>query len=574
MKRLRYIIIGVFLAVAAGCTKDFLKINTDPNNPQKATLPLLLTASEEGLTYMLGFSNSSSRGAVGLTEVLAVYVHQVTVREDQDQYGAMGDDFNINGAWNQFYTAQKQNNDLLGCMENLNVLIRQADSTGNHRYSGIGRILKAYGMSMMVDAFADVPYSQANQYALSGIGYPIFDKGATIYPQLFTMLDQGIALLSASGGNSTVPGADDVLFGGDTVKWRKAGNSIKLKMLNQVRLVQNVSAATTSLTSAASNLIGSWTESIKVNYTSLQSPDDRNPGYNDYYATQKSHYMSPWFYSILKGYNPNILTGVQDPRIPYYFYNQNDATDAAQNTTEYRDGAFISIYFGSQGPNRDKSQDNSMTVFGIYPVGGKYDDGSATPVNNNSASGAAPLRLLTYADVLYIQAELMLTGNIPGDPRATLLAAIQESFHQVDLVASGANKGQSIPILVGSTTMTNYVNAVMAQYDARSTTGKLEMVLTQKWISSFGFSCDLYTDYRRTGYPVMFDPNNPAMAPGGFVQPPINGDPTRPGAQPAVKVALSRGYPLSLPWPINELNVNKNAPAQKNPAAYPVFWKP
>jgi hypothetical protein len=29
----------------------------------------------------------------------------------------------------------------------------------------------------------------------------------------------------------------------------------------------------------------------------------------------------------------------------------------------------------------------------------------------------------------------------------------------------------------------------------------------------------------------VFDPSNPAMAPGGRVQPPINGDPVNPGNQ-------------------------------------------
>jgi hypothetical protein len=97
--------------------------------------------------------------------------------------------------------------------------------------------------------------------------------------------------------------------------------------------------------------------------------------------------------------------------------------------------------------------------------------------------------------------------------------------------------------------------------------------MTQKWLSSVGCAVDQYTDYRRTGYPLLFDPNNPAMAPGGFVQPPVNGDPINP-PQEAVPVQLSIAYPLSLPWYTNELETNPNAPAQKTVSTYKVFWMP
>jgi hypothetical protein len=571
MKRLSYIFLGM-LALTVGCTKGFLDINTDPNNPVKASLNLLLPSSEQGLSYVMGFTNDA-RGARGLTEVLSVYMHQVTVREDQDQYGASGSEFNINNAWSNFYSAQKAQttSDYLGVLENVSVLIREARASNNRIYLGIGRILKAYGVSQFVDAFADVPYSEANQFASSNLRYPKFDKGADIYPQLLAQLDSAILDLTATGGNTLKPGADDLFYGGDPAQWIKAANSIKLKLYNQIRLTTNVSAQVTALV-AGGKLFSKTADGFMLKYGPSVSPDDRNPGFSEYYATQKSHYMSPWFYEILKGYNKRLFTGIVDPRIPYYFFNQNKADAAPQNPSEYRDNGFISILFGSVGPHRDHAQDNSMTVFGMYPVGGRYDDGKALVVNANSGTGAAPLRLLTYADVLYIKAELMNAGVLAGDARATLQSAVLESFKQVDFVVNLAKGNQSVPALVGTQDVA-YTNKILAFYDATTLAAdKLEVIVTQKWIQSFGFSGDQYSDYRRTGYPILFDPNNPAQAPGGFFQPPINGDPINPGAQAPVKVVLSRKYPLSLPWPTNELNVNPNAPPQKQPDVTPVFW--
>ena len=99
--------------------------------------------------------------------------------------------------------------------------------------------------------------------------------------------------------------------------------------------------------------------------------------------------------------------------------------------------------------------------------------------------------------------------------------------------------------------------------------------MTEKWISSFGSAVDQYTDIRRTGYPVLFNPNDPVMAPGGFVQPPLNGNPQIAGPQAKVLVQLQRPYPNSLPWYQAELETNSNAPAQKDLVnSFKVFWMP
>src|SRR5690606_15860741 len=306
--------------------------------------------------------------------------------------------------------------------------------------------------------------------------------------------------------------------------------------------------------------------------------DDRNPGFATYFASQRSNHVSPWFYEILKGYNQRIFTGIEDPRIPYYIYNQITPTQATRegNQTEYRDGAFVSIYFGSVGPDRDRSQQNTISMLGIYPVGGKYDDGSATIASSSSGTGAAPYRMITYADRLYLEAELINAGVVTGDAGAVLEEAINESFRQIDyVVANFVSPAQTVPAIFNTPEMDDYVSAVMDEYNAASNEKKLEIIMTQKWISSVGSAVDQYTDIRRTGYPVVFNPLDATMAPGGRVQPPINGDPVNPGAQKSVPVQSSRSFPLTLPWFQGELETNPNSPPQKTDlTSYKVFWIP
>ena len=192
-------------------------------------------------------------------------------------------------------------------------------------------------------------------------------------------------------------------------------------------------------------------------------------------------------------------------------------------------------------------------------------------MNAASASGAAPVRLITYADRLFLEAELIQSNVITGDPRAKLQAAITEAMKQVDAVVTKTGT-TGVPVLAGSANATAYITAIMSYYDANPSKA-LQIIMTQKWISSYGSAVDAYTDYRRTGFPVIWDPNSPIMAPGGFVQPPIHGNPVV-DPQPAVKVSANRAFPLSLPWPSGELTSNKNAPPQKTPSTYKVFWQP
>ncbi|MBN2520937.1 MAG: SusD/RagB family nutrient-binding outer membrane lipoprotein, partial [Bacteroidales bacterium] len=300
-------------------------------------------------------------------------------------------------------------------------------------------------------------------------------------------------------------------------------------------------------------------------YGTKTNPDDRHPGYQEYEVGQKGNYISPWFYEILMGYNPARFTGIVDPRIPYYIYNQLLPGDDTRegNPWEYRDGGFISIVFGSIGTNRDHSTDQSMTVLGLYPVGGRYDDGGAIAVKGTSATGDAPFRFITYADRLYIEAELMQAGVITGDARAKLEEAMYASFDLVDWVVNSTSTAQAVPALLGSGSDTTYIDAVLAEYDAEDAEGQMEIIMTEKWISSFGNSVDQYTDYRRTGYPVLFDPNNSTQAPNREIITPEG---------VIVPVRLNNPFQLSLPWSDDDLNINPNAPAQKKPGEYRVFW--
>jgi hypothetical protein len=281
----------------------------------------------------------------------------------------------------------------------------------------------------------------------------------------------------------------------------------------------------------------------------------------------------------MKGRNPNILTGSIDPRIPYYIYNQKSAPGGSnptpENCTEFRDGGFITICFGSNGNCRDGSNSNTYSLLGLYPAGGRYDDGAAIAINTitpiKAGTGALPHQMITYADRLYLEAELINAGVYTGDQRAVFSKALDESFAQMDYIItnyikpSSAGTPQTVPAIAGLAATTAYKTSVLTYFDAGNTARKLELIMTEKWINRIENPVDSYTDYRRTKYPVLFSPQPAGTATSvSDYSTPVKVTP----------VQCDRQYPWSLPFNTNEIALNANAPPQKVPENYKVFWQP
>jgi hypothetical protein len=540
MKRIKYIIsfgLIVLMAIFSGC-ESFLDINDDPNNPTNVPLHQLLPTVQVDMAGVVG---TSVGGLSGYTSAL---VHQMFQRGNTHQdYNLMGTDFEVLTPWNIIYYRALTD-------------IRQIISIGtadegneDWHYIGIAQIQKAYLFSVLVDIWGDVPFTEANLGAKNRA--PRFDSGASIYPQVFALLDEGIANLEKQSNRS--PGKDDIIYNGNLTKWKKFARTLKLKMYNQARLVQNVSANLNSLLSNPDLLINSQDEDFEFPYGTGVSPSTRNPGYAQEYAPGGAYYyINPFFYEMMRGQNTffpvegNIYQGVQDPRVPYYFYNQLAPGQAAENPPAYKNGEFVSIYMFSFNidPNEGFDQSSSQTIAGLYPLGGRYDNGAGGIANFNGA-GDTPQRILTYFARLFIQAELALTGVTNQNARDLFKAAMEASFAKVNQVANKAGAP-----LINNAARDNYIDAVLARYDQASAEGKLQHIMTQKWIASYGYGIDSYNDYRRTGYPLLHDGNTDNLN----------------------VTQRTRAYPRSYPWKTSDLEINPNSPNQKSISTFKVFW--
>jgi hypothetical protein len=258
----------------------------------------------------------------------------------------------------------------------------------------------------------------------------------------------------------------------------------------------------------------------------------------------------------------NPFAGIKDPRVPYYFYNQLHG-NSSENAHEYRNGDFMSILFASNGTNSAAANDRSNTKIGIYPCGGKYDDGKGGAVSLATGNGVAPHKMVTYYALKFMLAELALVGETNDDAKTLLQEAIVAAFAHVNSVVA---KQTGIPAITAAN-RDAYIKSVLEKYDAANADGKLRILMTQKWIANFMNPIDAYTDYRRTGYPLLFDPSK-TQDPGNGVNPTVADK--SPARIPLQNIA---SYPRSLYYPTNsETELNPNMQQKTNLSSPFIFW--
>lgn len=247
----------------------------------------------------------------------------------------------------------------------------EARNPDNKAQLGMIGILEVYTYSFLVELFGDIPYSQAlNPENI----HPVYDDAKTVYFSLADKLDQSLALLS-QGGESM--GVADLVYVGDTSKWRKFGNSLKLKMALMLAKADEAKAKTMAQ-AASSQVFQSNDDGYVLHY--MNSVPNTNPFYSgQVYSNRRDFAGVNHFIDTMKSWN--------DPRLPYYF-------DSVKNNSAQRHPDCISKF--GYDTSRYKG-----AVYGV--VVGK--DLISQPYDIPLAKPEAPGILLDYPEIQFYLAE-------------------------------------------------------------------------------------------------------------------------------------------------------------------------
>lgn len=508
-----------------------LELQVDPNNlsPEAANTDFLLNSIEWGLNE---FFFEVADYTMEVTRLAAMEPRSGT-------YETAYQPQDFDDMWEQAY---------VGILSDAKTLIGLAEEKSLFVHAGIARTIEAYTLVTLVDFFGDVPMSTA----LDGENFtPQVDAGASVFAAAETLLDQAI---TDFGKESLGTPANDLFYGGDTDKWIALANSLKLKLALTTRLVDGSAASKIDALITADQMIkeaaGDWEFPFSTNTTTV--PDSRHPYFSDNYGGA-ADYMSNYFMDLLLRDKSDA-----DPRTRYYFYRQtlDISTDVNElpcivetKPTHYGETTVFCNagegYWGRDNGDQDGiPPDNQLrTVFGLYPVGGKFDadDGKlATFADGLQGAGIHPLMQSSW--VKFMLAESALVLGTAGDPAILLQEAVQEALDKV--INFGPNV---VDADLGATEadLTDYVTEVLDRYAAATTDDeRLNIIIKEYYISLFGNGIEAYNAYRRTGKPAAIQPHLSGQ-PGSFIR--------------------------SFAYPSNSINRNANIDTKGTVGAQ-VFW--
>ncbi len=505
MKKIIKYIAVVFVAgvVFNSCETTELDLTQNPNalTPSQANPDFYLNAAQERFTRVVE--------ALGETGAEVTRVENMGTRDYQNAYSPAGFDL----TWERAYQETIKN------IRDMNVL---AEEAGLNYHIGMGQFMEAYTISLLVDYFGDVPYSEAIQAPT--ILNPNVDSGADIYASAIVLLDRAIANFNAS--SSALP-QNDFFYDGEASNWIKACNTLKLRLY----LNTGNTAAFNSIISGG-NFIQENEEDLEFTWGSNQvQPDTRHPNYGQNYTDQGGgDYQSIWLM--------NLMDTSDDPRIRFFFYRQNERTPGAPGVApneetlacslttppaQYVAGgyAYCSLPNGYWGRNHGNDEgippDGLLrTAPGVYPVAGKYDDSSFSEISLGAGGGGAGITpMLLASTVDFWRAELLMATN-PAAAKPFILSGISKSIAKVQSFGA-LDPGADLSVGPTAADNTSFVLNIGTAFDEAEGTDKWNVMAEQFFVALKGNGHDSYNFYRRTGYPDNIEPNL-EPDPGAFIR--------------------------------------------------------
>lgn len=346
-----------------------------------------------------------------------------------------------NGFWNTSYKWLKQ----------IKEMNEAAKKEGNNNYLAISKVLNAWIMANLTDAYGDVPMTEALRLE-DNILRPKYDKQKDIYTFLINDLKEANSLFDTTKTLSE----NDLFFQANSstagmVKWKKFCNSLSLRLLTRI-LKKN---GEVNVYERINQIV-----SDPVTYPIFQNNADG--------ATLDISGVAPLL--------PPIAW-------PQDFTTARAASDFFVETLKSNNDPRLSLFFSKAKLLKDNTDIGYKGAPSGYAFGTTFD---YQPSNLNQNLAKAPLKILImpYAELQFILSELAFRGIISGSA---------QTYYENGVKATIEQWGAVVPA--------NYFANPKVAYD-----GTLERIMLQKYVGLFFVDHQQWYEKRRTGFPVL--PNN------------------------------------------------------------------
>jgi hypothetical protein len=464
----KYIAVLAFFLTAVtitSCTKDFEEINTDPEasahiQPSFVFTKALYDGAKNNLNLLLG----TMQYTTSYNDVAGFGSKYVSSQSQQSE-----------GVFSAVY--YQEINELELVINTVSPNPEQVNLLAS------ARIWKAYCYSRITDLYGDVPYSEAVKGYTNANYTPVYDAQKDIYLNILKELEEAATSLNATGATF---GAADLIYGGNTGKWKKFAYSLMLRLGMRMTKVDPALAETWVKKAIAGGVITDDTDIAKITYLNAGQDINKNPIalklYNDDYIkadgnsnTEGGKYQEPFI---------TYLKNNKDPRLGIlsvvYVNGAADTSAAVQKgmpaTLSAKPSNFVTY-----------SEPNQKTVLLL--------------------SGAK--LLFTTAETNFLLSEASIRGWYTGDASVLYESGIRSAMKQWAIIAPGDGAITDLQI---NTYIKYHKLDATGNFDA-----KMARIYTEFWLAVFPDAQEAFASYRRTGYPALVPVVYPGNATGGKI---------------------------------------------------------
>ena len=459
MKKMKKILILLVIVVAFGsCDEGFEELNVNPTKPTQ------LDPSTK-LTYIQLYTGGSNYVAYLFWNM--IHLMPNVQHLNNTHYGPIFNYKEGHTHWlfeEQYKTTVKNVVDLEAQLEVSEAPTAAADLA-------IARIQRVLIFSRLTDAYGDIPYSEAGKGFLEGIRFPKYDKQSDIFADMLAVLESSAATLSSGGENSY--GSADLLYGGDNAKWVKFANSLMLRLAMRMVNVDNAGAQ-----SWATKAINGGVMESNADIAFTQYEDSPNDG----------------------GPNVNPLTKCFTSRATNQVKISKTFMDWMKDRTDPRVSVLCSTIDGNTDYDMQTGQDINDPTRGAA--------NSKPNINIFGGSGTiiydAPFFFQTYAEVEFMLAEAAERWGLAGGD--------VESHYNAGVTAAMQYLSMYGGVPISTTQINDYLTAnpfVPAE--------ALKMINEQYWAATFGNGLETYSNWKRSGHPVLVPFDIAATLTGGEI---------------------------------------------------------
>jgi hypothetical protein len=423
LKQYRYIAFAAVLILGTqSCKKGYFDLNENPNQVTIPTLPSLLSTA----THKTGINNYN---VASITNNYVQYTANPSAAAASDIY----QEVDLGGTWDALYYA----------MADIEDMKRLAQEQGASEYLGVANVLLAYHINLVSDLWGSAPFSDAFTPASLR---PRYDSGEELYRTSNALLDSAITQLNITTATLKLSATNDLIHKGVRTAWIKTAYALKARNLLKV-------SKTTAYNPAA------VLAAVDNSYTS--NADDagmasfilRNP-WTTVSINNLANTLGGWLSEQLIDHLNGTTYGVFDPRI-------RKITEPTAVTAVPWIGTVNGA--GNRPPGANTTRDENY-------------------ISQTSpwTSATAPILIVTYAELKFIEAEAALATN-PARAYTAYLAGINANMDKLQVPAGAERTAYLTAASVGAAGLTR------------------ALIMKEKYIATY-LNPEAWNDARRYDY--------------------------------------------------------------------------